>query len=84
MAEINVPAPKPSMIPMARLLNENRVAIIPPSTREEVANNPHKNAFSISENLNHKNFHHIGMPNPMKNPLVPMEVKAYSKRSTIS
>lgn len=48
MAEINVPAPKAMMIPRVRLLKENLVAISPPTIKEDVANNPQKNEFTIN------------------------------------
>jgi hypothetical protein len=34
-------------MPISRLLNENREAIIPPIIRDEVANKPNKKAFNI-------------------------------------
>jgi hypothetical protein len=47
MAEINVPAPNPRIIPMVRLLKVKREVNRPPNTREEVASNPQRNEFNI-------------------------------------
>jgi hypothetical protein len=47
MAEIRVPAPNAMMTPRVFLPILNRVAIIPPMAREDVASKPHKNAFNI-------------------------------------